>query len=156
MKMKTMKYVVNYYRIKDYLRRQRYTPDEERSVLRKLRNMDTETFNAFLKWFAEGDELPTEPIHGVNVNALVSYRGMTPLAAFLAADWMGRDPVSASRMLSRGFDSVEGEPEMEIPTDIKAIVAKIEKTETENTADEDCSDFVTRDIDDVVNTKKEE
>lgn len=135
--MNVLKYVIYYSRIKDYLRRQRYTLAEERSVLHKLRRMDTETFDAFLRWFAEGEELPTKPIHGVNVSALVQYRGMTPLAAFLAADWMRRDPVAAGKMLAHGYDIVQNGPEMIIPDDLKEIIKQIDKEETEAAAAEE-------------------
>ncbi len=130
-------YVFSYNKIRKMLLSYNYSPDECRSALRSIRRMDDEVLQAFLHWVATS-EYPEGYLKDVSVRNLVEFRQMPPPAAFLAADWMGKDPVAAGHFLSNG--SKDGDMDlspMEIPDDLKELVAQLEA----EACDEDTASF---------------
>lgn len=119
-------YIFSYTKIRNLLLSYNYTPEECRSTLRRLRQMDGKVLHAFLHWVATS-EYPKEYLNDVSVKDLVELRKMKPPAAFLAADWMGQDATTAAYVLSRGSkDSEESEFPVDIPEDLQEKVAKLE------------------------------
>jgi hypothetical protein len=61
--------------------------------------------NAFLRWWDTG-RMPEVEIQGYTVQRLMREQGMNPVAAFLALDWLNREPEKALQILDKGHDSV--------------------------------------------------
>ena len=68
----------------------------------KVERMDERIKNVFEEWVENGT-IPTLEIEGWNYNSLISKFKMRPVAAFLALDWLMRDPEKASKALKRGI-----------------------------------------------------
>lgn len=123
-------YVFSYNKIYKLLLSYNYTPDECRAALRNIRRMDVKVLNAFLHWVATS-EYPKGYLNDVSVKDLVEVRKMPPPAAFLTADWMGKDVAAAAHFVSHGLkdDSEVAMPAIEIPEDIQERVTQLEKNE---------------------------
>lgn len=122
-------YVFSYNKIYKLLLSYNYTPDECRTALRKIRRMDAKVLNAFLHWVATS-EYPKEYMNDVSIKDLVEVRKMPPPAAFLTADWMGKDVVTAAYFVSHGIkDSDVDVPPIEVPEDLKEKVSRMETNE---------------------------
>ncbi len=136
-----IRYVFSYNKIRRLLLSYNYTPDECRCALRKIRQMDGKVLHAFLHWVATS-EYPKGFLNDVSVKDLVELRRMTPPAAFLAADWMGKDASAAAHFVSHGSkDSESGISPVEIPDDLKKRVEQLEaEEESENEAPFESSD----------------
>jgi hypothetical protein len=66
--------------------------------------------SAFVQWWETGT-LPLVEVEGYTVSRLVEEQGLHPVAAFLALDWLRRDPQEALRVLAKGHDSVRPHPD---------------------------------------------
>lgn len=68
----------------------------------KVERMDERIKAAFEEW-VDSNVIPTIEIEGWNYNKLVEKFKMRPVAAFLALDWLTREPEKASKALKRGI-----------------------------------------------------
>lgn len=68
----------------------------------KVERMDGCIKAAFEEW-VDSNVIPTIEIEGWNYSQLVEKFKMRPVAAFLALDWLTRDPKKASKALKRGI-----------------------------------------------------
>lgn len=68
----------------------------------KVERMDERIKLAFEDW-VDSNIIPTIEIEGWNYAKLVEKFKMRPVAAFLALDWLTRDPKKASKALKRGI-----------------------------------------------------
>lgn len=68
----------------------------------KVERMDERIKAAFEEW-VDSNFIPTIEIEGWSYNKLVEKFKMRPVAAFLALDWLTRDPEKASKALKRGI-----------------------------------------------------
>lgn len=71
-------------------------------TVNKIECMDERVKVAFEKWI-DGNETPSLEIEGWNYDKLVANFKMRPVAAFLALDWLIRDPEKAIKALKRGI-----------------------------------------------------
>lgn len=68
----------------------------------KIERMDVRLKDAFEDW-VNNDVTPSIVIEGWSYNLLIQKFNMRPVAAFLALDWLLRDPVKATNALKRGI-----------------------------------------------------
>lgn len=68
----------------------------------KVEHMDEHIKSAFEEW-VDSNTIPTIEIEGWNYGKLVEKFNMRPVAAFLALDWLTRDPEKATKALKRGI-----------------------------------------------------
>lgn len=68
----------------------------------KIERMDERIKAAFEEW-VDNDVIPTIEIEGWSYNKLVEKFKMRPVAAFLALDWLTREPEKAAKALKRGI-----------------------------------------------------
>lgn len=68
----------------------------------KVERMDKEIMAAFEEW-VDCNVIPSIEIEGWNYNKLVETFKMRPVAAFLALDWLMRDPEKAIKALNKGI-----------------------------------------------------
>ena len=68
----------------------------------KVERMDERIKAAFEEW-GDNDVIPTIEIEGWSYNKLVEKFKMRPVAAFLALDWLTREPEKAAKALKRGI-----------------------------------------------------
>ena len=68
----------------------------------KVERMDERIKAAFEEW-VDNDVIPTIEIEGWSYNKLVEKFKMRPVAAFLALDWLTREPERAAMALKRGI-----------------------------------------------------
>ena len=68
----------------------------------KVERMDERIKAAFEEW-GDNDVIPTIEIEGWSYNKLVEKFKMRPVAAFLALDWLTREPEKAAKALKRGL-----------------------------------------------------
>ena len=68
----------------------------------KIERMDIHIKNAFENWI-DSNVTPNIEIEGWNYEKLIQKFKMRPVAAFLALDWLKRDPEKAIKALKRGI-----------------------------------------------------
>lgn len=68
----------------------------------KIERMDERVKTAFEEW-QESNVVPSLEIEGWNYDKLVEKFKMRPVAAFLALDWLTREPEKAVMALNRGI-----------------------------------------------------
>lgn len=68
----------------------------------KLKNMNSNLKEAFENW-ANNGTIPTVEVEGWSYNRLIEKFNMRPVAAFLALDWLIRDPEKASKSFKKGI-----------------------------------------------------
>lgn len=68
----------------------------------KIERMDERLKTAFEEWL-DKETLPTIEVEDWDYNKLVRKFKMRPAAAFLALDWLIREPEKASKSLKRGI-----------------------------------------------------
>lgn len=68
----------------------------------KVENMNKSLMEAFEDWANNGN-IPTIEVEGWSYNRLIEKFNMRPVAAFLALDWLIRDPEKASKSLKKGI-----------------------------------------------------
>lgn len=68
----------------------------------KLEIMNSNLKEAFENW-ANNGTIPTVEVEGWSYNRLIEKFNMRPVAAFLALDWLIRDPEKASKSLKKGI-----------------------------------------------------
>ena len=68
----------------------------------KLENMNSNLKVAFEDW-ANNGTIPTVEVEGWSYNRLIEKFKMRPIAAFIALDWLIRDPEKASKSLNIGI-----------------------------------------------------
>lgn len=84
-----------------------YSPGHAAQVAIKLERLQPAVREAFLTWWRTGD-IPPLTVEGYTVQRLVEeYKFVLP-GAFLALDWLVREPVRALRALEEGFDEITG------------------------------------------------
>lgn len=66
----------------------------------KVERMDERIKAAFEEW-VDSNVIPTIEIEGWNYDKLVKKFKMRPVAAFLALDWLTREPEKAAKALKR-------------------------------------------------------
>ena len=94
--MKSLDYIT----VKNYLMEfYGYSADSADRIVERIRQMRPETFHEFSSWFKTG-KMPDHYVNGIDLDALIVYRGYNPISAFLFADWYLRDPQQAFQMAS--------------------------------------------------------
>ena len=68
----------------------------------KLENMNSCLMEAFEDW-ANNGTIPTIEVEGWSYKRLIEKFKMRPIAAFLALDWLIRDPEKASKSLKKSI-----------------------------------------------------
>lgn len=68
----------------------------------KLERMDGRLVGAFEEW-VDNNVTPSIEIEGWNYDKLIQKFKMRPVAAFLALDWLIREPEKAAKALKRGI-----------------------------------------------------
>lgn len=68
----------------------------------KVENMNKSLKEAFEDW-ANNGTIPTIEVEGWSYNRLIEKYNMRPVAAFLALDWLKRDPEKATKSLEKGI-----------------------------------------------------
>lgn len=68
----------------------------------KIERMDERIKSAFEEWVESGT-IPMLEIEGWNYDQLVDRFKMRPVAAFLALDWLAREPEKAKKSLKQGI-----------------------------------------------------
>lgn len=68
----------------------------------KVEHMDERIKVAFEEW-VDNNVIPTIEIEGWHYDKLVEKFRMRPVAAFLALDWLTREPEKAAKALKRGI-----------------------------------------------------
>lgn len=68
----------------------------------KVENMNKSLMEAFEDWANNGN-IPTIEVEGWSYKRLIEKFNMRPVAAFLALDWLIRDPEKASKSLKKGI-----------------------------------------------------
>ena len=95
-----VKLSLNYFRLKKYLISDLgYEEGSAVSAIGRIRNMEPDIKRAFLTWFTTGD-IPAGDFHGIDIENLMLYRQLNPVAAFLAVDWYVKEPETAYSLLS--------------------------------------------------------
>lgn len=77
-----------------------YSKRAAERAIAKLQRIDGELFAALSQWLDTG-ALRGPERETYTLGTLVEHHGMTPPAAFLAMDWLGRDPKTAVATLNR-------------------------------------------------------
>lgn len=83
-----------------------YSPSRADSAARELVAADPRVRRAFYHWWKTGEFIDFDA-HGYNVQRLADEHGMNPIAAYLALDWLLKDPEAALVPLRRGHDWVK-------------------------------------------------
>ncbi len=83
-----------------------YTLDRAPSVARKINAFPLALKSSFWKWWQTGILDEDLQVEGFTIGWLIRSRGMKPIAAFLALDWLSRDPEKARATISRGYDTI--------------------------------------------------
>ena len=68
----------------------------------KVEKLSYDIAKAFEDWVEDGT-IPTMEICGYSYDKLIKNFNMRPIAAFLALDWLVREPEKASEALKRGI-----------------------------------------------------
>lgn len=72
------------------------------STIAKLNKLQPIVADSFDSWLNHG-KIPDIVLEGYTYNILVNDFGMKPVGAFLALDWLCRDPQKAKLSLKRGI-----------------------------------------------------
>lgn len=75
------------------------------AAAQKLLELRSELRPAFESWWSTG-ELPDVEVGEYSVGRLMEELEMNPIAAFLALDWLVREPDEAKQTLARGYDRI--------------------------------------------------
>lgn len=98
---------IQYNRLKIILEKQYgYSLSDVEKLIRKIQSSSPNIKEALGKWMETGN-LPDEPLNGVDIMALVAYREMNPITAFLYADWYRREPEVAYSLLATQYKDKE-------------------------------------------------
>lgn len=68
----------------------------------KIERMDAKIKRAFEEW-VDNSAIPSIEIEGWSYDKLIQKFKMRPVAAFLALDWLMREPEKAAKALKRGI-----------------------------------------------------
>lgn len=77
-----------------------YTPAETLNLYKEMKRLDKQVRRWFIDWFYGGG-YPAEVVEGVTVQMLVEEAEMKPLNAFIAVDWLKKDPEAAKYALTQ-------------------------------------------------------
>jgi hypothetical protein len=93
-----------------------YSEAQARNTVTKLARSSEEIREAFWRWWQTG-ELDSPAIQGYTVKQIVDDHGINPVGAYLALDWLRRDPQQARKFLERGWDRLKG-PHFDVGSDV--------------------------------------
>ena len=82
-----------------------YPPEGAKLVASDLTACGEPVASAFADWWETGT-MPSVEVEGYTVPRLLREQAMHPVAAFLALDWLRREPAKARRVLHKGHDAV--------------------------------------------------
>lgn len=82
-----------------------YSASAADAAAKSLVDADPRVQQAFYDWWKTGEICDLE-VEGYNMQRLADEHGMNPVAAYLALDWLLKDPESALIPLTRGHDWV--------------------------------------------------
>jgi hypothetical protein len=82
-----------------------YSPGHAAKAAIKLERLQPAVREAFLTWWRTG-VFPPLTVAGYTVQRLVEEYGFVLPGAFLALDWLVREPVQALRALAEGCDEI--------------------------------------------------
>ncbi len=82
-----------------------YPVPRAESAAAKLLNLQPQLRSPFERWWRTG-EMPEIEIEEYTLDRLMSELSLNPIAAFLALDWLIRQPQQAKQSLKRGFDRI--------------------------------------------------
>ncbi len=72
----------------------------------KIEHLSPNIAKAFEDW-ADKEVIPTMDVCGYSYGKLIKEFNMRPIAAFLALDWLTREPEKASEALKRGIRKIK-------------------------------------------------
>lgn len=91
-----------------------YSPKMMKQAVKAVKEMEPD-IREMLFSFLSDKEFPAKEIEGVTAQDLVKEAGMNPVTAFLALDYLVKDPEAAKYILSRKPERMElDEEEMEV------------------------------------------
>lgn len=104
-----------------YLTGEGYSPAEILNLYEEMKTLDTQVRGWVIDWFYGGG-FPQEIVEGVTVQYLVEEVGMKPMNAFIAIDWLRKDPAAAKYALTHAraplpMEDAENPVDLEEPTD---------------------------------------
>lgn len=104
-----------------YLIGEGYSPAEVLNLYREMKALDPQVRGWVIDWFYGGG-FPKEITEGVTAQYLVEEVGMKPLNAFIALDWLKKDPAAAKYALTHAraplpMEDAENPDNLEEPTD---------------------------------------
>lgn len=84
------------------LKEEEYPDYMVENTIAKIERFNSQIADAFNQWIKDQKE-PSLSIEGYTFSTLVNQFGMKPVAAFLALDWLIRDPQKATASLKKGI-----------------------------------------------------
>ena len=105
---------INEKQFRAYMKKElHYSRDEIEHTLTAVEEMEPEVLNWLLDWM-EGKGYPENPVEGVTVRDLIEKAelSLNPVSAFLAVDWLKKEPEAAKYSLSRRPENLEIDPEV--------------------------------------------
>lgn len=87
-------------KLMDILREEQYPEYMIDKTVAKLENLAPDVKNAFQAWI-QGADVSSFAVEGYSFANLVHEKGMKPVGAFLALDWLTKDPQEALACLQR-------------------------------------------------------
>lgn len=82
-----------------HLEQEGYTPTQTAHLFWEIKKMSPKVRGWFLEWFHCG-EYPKDVVEGVTVQMLVEEAELKPVNAFIAIDWLLKDPDAAKFALT--------------------------------------------------------
>lgn len=83
-----------------------YRENEAERVLQQINRMDEKVLSWLAQWREEGT-YPDEQVENVTVQELVDNLSMEPVNAFIAVDWLTKQPEEAKYALMRPWHGLE-------------------------------------------------
>lgn len=112
---------ITYSEFSRFLLGEGYSPSESLNLFREMKQLSPKVRGWVIDWFFGGG-YPTEVVEDMTVQMLVEEAELKPLNAFIAIDWLMKDPDAAKFALTHAkMPSVEEpeEPGQEVPKDAR-------------------------------------
>jgi hypothetical protein len=124
--------LVNYFKLKSYIKSLGFNDNDAKQAIKSLRKMDKELLKVFITWF-HTREYPDYQVENLSFTDLVLTVKMNEIKAFLFLDWLKKEPDLAKKALRRPTDSIKISEET--ITKIKENLGSNYKEEVEDTSD---------------------
>lgn len=107
---------ITYHDFTKFLKEEGYTSAEAWHLYWEMKKLDPKVRRWVVEWFYEGT-YPAESVEGVTVPMMVNDGGMKPLNAFIAIDWLIKDPEAAKYALTHMVQPLPVKAPEELPED---------------------------------------